>query len=43
MKLIITVLVVRAIISMFDKNRKTALEKNDNRNIVIHPAEFQVR
>ena len=42
MKLIMAVLVVRAVISMFEKNRKPALEKNDNR-IVIHPAEFQVR
>jgi hypothetical protein len=42
MKLIMAVLVVRAIISMIENNRK-AQEKNDNRNKVIHPAEFQVR
>jgi hypothetical protein len=43
MKLIMAVLVVRAIISMIEKSGKSAPGKNDNPNIVIHPAEFQVR
>jgi energy-converting hydrogenase Eha subunit H len=43
MKMIIAVLVVRAIISMFEKEKKVNTENNDNRIRVIHPAEFEIR
>ena len=43
MKLIVAVLLVRAVINIFEKNSKSAREKNDNTNIIIHPAEFQTR
>jgi hypothetical protein len=43
MKMIIAVLVARAIISMFEKNKKAPVEKKENRMRVIHPAEFEIR
>lgn len=43
MQLIIAVLVVRFIISMFEKNKNANAEKNDNRMNIIHPAEFEIR
>jgi energy-converting hydrogenase Eha subunit H len=43
MKMILVVLVVRAIISMFEKNKKAGVEKNDSRKKIIHPAEFEIR
>lgn len=43
MKLIIAVLMVRAIISMFEKNKKGTIKKNEKGNRIIHPAEFEIR
>ena len=43
MKMILGVLVVRMIISLFDKNDTHTRNEQENRNTVIHPAEFQVR
>jgi hypothetical protein len=43
MKLIIAVLMVRAIISIFEKDKKVTAEKNDTRKRIIHPAEFELR
>jgi hypothetical protein len=43
MKMILVVLVVRAIISMVEKNKNVTDNKNESRNRIIHPAEFQVR
>lgn len=42
MKMILAVLIVKAIISMVEKNKKVA-GKNESRNKIIHPAEFEVR
>jgi hypothetical protein len=41
MKMILAVLVVRAIISLFEKNKR--VEKNESRIKIIHPAEFEIR
>jgi len=43
MKLIIAVLMVRVIISMFEKDKKITVEKNETRSRIIHPAEFEIR
>lgn len=43
MKMILAVLVVRAIISMFEKNKNVTGNKNESRNKIIHPAEFEIR
>jgi hypothetical protein len=43
MKMIIAVLVVRAIIGMVEKNKNVTKEKNESRNKIIHPAEFEIR
>lgn len=43
MKMLLVVLVVRAIIGMAEKNKEVTEVKNENRNRVIHPAEFQIR
>lgn len=42
MQMIVAVLVVRFIISMFEKDKKLPV-KNDNRIRIIHPAEFEIR
>ena len=43
MKMILVVLVVRAVISMVEKNKNVTEEKNESRNKIIHPAEFEIR
>lgn len=43
MKMILAVLVLRMIISLFEKNDKDTRDEDENRSTVIHPAEFQVR
>jgi energy-converting hydrogenase Eha subunit H len=43
MKMILVVLIVRAIISMVEKNKEVTDAKNESRNRVIHPAEFEIR
>ena len=43
MKMILAVLVVRVIISMFEKDKNVTGNKNESRNRVIHPAEFEIR
>lgn len=43
MKMILVVLVVRAIIGMIEKNKKVTEAKNESRNKIIHPAEFEIR
>ncbi len=43
MKLIVAVLMVRVIISMFEKDKNETVEKTGNRNRIIHPAEFEIR
>jgi hypothetical protein len=43
MKLIMVVLMIRVIISMFEKDKKVTAEKNDGRKRIIHPAEFEIR
>lgn len=43
MKMLLVVLVVRAIIGMVEKNKEVTEVENENRNRVIHPAEFQIR
>ncbi len=43
MKMIMAVLIVRLIISIFEKDKKVTAEKNDDRKKIIHPAEFEVR
>jgi hypothetical protein len=43
MKMILIVLLVRGIISMVEKNKNVTDNKNESRNKIIHPAEFQVR
>jgi hypothetical protein len=43
MKLIMAVLMVRFIISIFEKDKKVTGEKNESRKRVIHPAEFEIR
>jgi hypothetical protein len=43
MKMILAVLVVRAIIGMFEKNKNVTGNKNESRNKIIHPAEFEIR
>jgi energy-converting hydrogenase Eha subunit H len=43
MKMILLVLVVRAIISMVEKNKNITEEKNESRKKIIHPAEFEIR
>jgi uncharacterized membrane protein len=43
MKMIIVVLIVRAIISMVEKNKNKDAQKTESRNRVIHPAEFEIR
>jgi len=43
MKLIMAVLMIRVIISMFEKNKNVTVEKNENRSRIIHPAEFEIR
>jgi len=43
MKLIMAVLVIRVIISMFEKNKNDTGSKNESRNRIIHPAEFEIR
>jgi energy-converting hydrogenase Eha subunit H len=43
MKMILVVLIVRAIISIAEKNKEVTEVKNESRNRVIHPAEFEIR
>ena len=43
MKMILVVLVVRAIISMVEKNKNVTETKSESRNKIIHPAEFEIR
>ncbi len=43
MKMIIAVLVVRAIINMIEKNKSVTEEKNESRKKIIHPTEFEIR
>lgn len=43
MKMIMAVLMVRVIISIFEKDKKETVEKNENRRRIIHPAEFEIR
>ena len=43
MKMILVVLVARAIIGMVEKNKNVAKAENESRNKVIHPAEFEIR
>lgn len=43
MKMIVAVLVVKLIISMFEKNKNVTKDVNKNNNRVIHPAEFEIR
>ena len=43
MKMILAVLVVRAIINMFEKNKNVTDNKNESRNKIIHAAEFENR
>ena len=43
MKMILVVLIVRAIISMVEKNKNVTSNKNESRNKIIHPAEFEIR
>jgi hypothetical protein len=43
MKMLLVVLVVRVIISMIEKNKDVTEVKNESRNRIIHPAEFQIR
>jgi len=43
MKMIIAVLIVKAIISIAEKNKEVTDKKNESRNRVIHPAEFEIR
>ena len=43
MKMILVVLIVRAIISMVEKNKEVTEVKNESRGRVIHPAEFEIR
>ena len=43
MKMILVVLMVRVIISMVEKNKEVTDAKNESRNRVIHPAEFEIR
>ncbi len=41
MKMILAVLIVKAIISMFEKNEKVRVNKNDNGGRPDYPAEFK--
>jgi len=43
MKMLMAVLVVRVIISIFEKKEKATAEKMDNSKRIIHPAEFEIR
>ena len=43
MKMILVVLVVRVIISMLEKNKNVTDNKNESRDKIIHPAEFEIR
>jgi hypothetical protein len=43
MKMILVVLLVRGIISMVEKNKNVTNNKNESRNRIIHPAEFEIR
>jgi hypothetical protein len=43
MKMILVVLVVRAIIGMVEKNKNVTKEKNGSSKKIIHPAEFEIR
>ena len=43
MKMILVVLLVRAIISMLEKNENVTENKNESRDQIIHPAEFEMR
>jgi energy-converting hydrogenase Eha subunit H len=43
MKMILVVLMVRAIISMAEKNKNVTEPKKESRNKIIHPAEFEIR
>ena len=43
MKLIVAVLIVKAIIRLFEKNKKTDMPVNENRGNGIHPAAFRIR
>ena len=43
MKMILVVLVVKSVISMLEKNKNVTENKNESRNKIIHPAEFEIR
>ena len=43
MKMILVVLVVRAIISIVEKNKNVTKDENESRNKIIHPAKFEIR
>lgn len=43
MKMIMAVLIVKAVISMFEKKEKVNAEKNGSNSRVVHPAEFEIR
>lgn len=43
MKMLLVVLVVRVIIGMVEKNKAVTEQKNESRERVMHPAEFQIR
>ena len=43
MKMILVVLIVKAVISMIEKNKNVTHHKNESRNKIIHPAEFEIR
>lgn len=43
MKMVLIVLLVRAIMSLVEKNKEVTEVKNENRSRVIHPAEFEIR
>ncbi len=43
MKMILVVLLVRAIIRMVEKNKNITGEKNESSKKIIHPAEFEIR
>ena len=43
MKMILAVLVARAIIGMVEKNKNVTKDENESRNKIIYPAEFEIR
>jgi hypothetical protein len=43
MKMILLVLMVRAVISIVEKNKNATEEKYESSKKIVHPAEFEIR